>query len=561
MSEQPARSTKGRLGDRLVALGKLTDEELQVALKEQRRFHRPLGEIVVSLGFVAEEDVSRLLAEEMGFGFVTANEVDPDPLILSAVDPEFVREVGAFPLSLHDGVLRIVMLDPGDPRRVAAVRERFPYALEFSLTTARDLDALARRYLQSNTCHVAELLGGLDGEREAGFPVEAVANAILVDAINRHATDIHIEPEERVSRLRYRVDGILQSGESLPATATAAIVSRFKVLSNLDVSERRRPQDGRLRFQQDDRRVDLRVSIMPSTHGENLVMRVLDAGGSTGIPRLGRVGLPSGVQSLLHTITRRPHGLFLVTGPTGSGKTTTLYAMLGEVDAMRRKVATIEDPVEYRQPLLRQSQVDRSIEFDFEQGLRSLLRQDPDVVLVGEIRDPQTAEMAVRASLTGHLVLSTLHTNTAVGVVPRLLDMGLEPYLLEDTLIGAMSQRLVRTNCPSCIERSAATDAERAWLGVDAAVLARGLGCDACDHTGYLGRTCIQEMFLTDEVTGAAIRRSAGADEVAQLAQASGYRPMEEDGKRLVRAGETTMEEILRVGRGHRLTRSEREVV
>ena len=559
MKPEPTR--RGRMGDRLVAQGALTEEELQVALKEQRRHHRPLGEILTSLGFVSEEEVTRLLAEDMGLPFLRAGEIDPDPLLLSALDPGFVRESCSFPFALRDGVLWIAMLDPGDPGRLGLVRERFPYRLEISLTTERDLEALTRRHLQAKGSLVAELLASVESGEEGEFPTEEIAKAILTDAINRHATDIHIEPEERVARLRYRVDGILQAGESLPVAVTPAIVSRFKVIANLDVSERRRPQDGRIQMLENERQIEMRVSIMPTRNGENMVLRVLDGMGGGGVVSLGRVGLPPRTQSLLQTIIGRPHGLFLVTGPTGSGKTTTLYAMLSEIDAMRRKVATIEDPIEYTLPLLRQSQVDRSVGFDFENGLRSLLRQDPDVVLVGEIRDEQTAAMAVRASLTGHLVLSTLHTNTAVGVVPRLLDMGLQPYLIEDTLIGAMSQRLVRTNCPSCLERTSATEEESAWLGVDGAVLAHGAGCDACDQTGYMGRTCIQEMFLVDETSGAAIRRGAGADELVSLARDAGYRPMEEDGKRLVRAGTTTMAEVLRVGRGHRLVESEREAV
>ena len=557
MSSQP--NALGRLGDRLVALGKLSDEQLQVALKEQRRFHRPVGEIVVSLGFVAEEDVTRLLAEDMGLAFVAAAECEPDPLILSAVDPEFVRASGAFPYQLRDGVLKVVMLDPGDPRRVALVRERFPYRLELALTTGRDLDALTRRYLQASSCHLSDALADMESLDDPGLSVEKIADAILTDAINRHATDIHIEPEENLARLRYRIDGMLQSGESLPAAITPAIVSRFKVIAKLDVSERRRPQDGRIRISLGEQALELRVSIMPSTHGENLVLRILDSAAGGGVPRLAAMGINPHTQSILKTITQRPHGLFLVTGPTGSGKTTTLYGMLGMVDALRRNVATIEDPVEYQMPLLRQSQVDPSIGFTFHEGLRSLLRQDPDVILIGEIRDEETANMAVKASMTGHLVLSTLHTNSALGAVPRLVDIGIESYLVEDSLIGAMGQRLVRKVCGECAEERALTEEETNWFGENPPLLVRqGAGCERCNDTGLHGRTAIIELFMPDDAMAEAIRKGGSHGMLESLALESGFSPLEEDGKRLVAEGVTTMNEVMRVSASHRLSEAER---
>lgn len=555
-------TTKGRIGDRLIDKGRLTDEQLQVALSEQRRFHRPLGEILVSIGFVTQEDVTELLAEDHGLEFRVAEGLEPDPLVLSASDADFVRESLSFPYALVDGTLRALTSDPGNPARMALLRQRFPYPLELAVTTEDELLKLIRYHLQAKISCVAEVLSEVrDGyaTQSSAFPVERVAEALLLDGIHRNATDIHIEPEEHVARLRFRIDGILQGGENLPGWVTPAIVSRIKVLSHLDISERRRPQDGRLRMEVGDRTIDMRVSIMPTNHGENVVLRILDS--TAGVLRLNHLGLGVEHQRLLQTVSDRPHGMFLVTGPTGSGKTTTLYAMLSQIDAVHRKVATVEDPIEYRLPLLRQSQVDPAIGFDFSQGLRSLLRQDPDVILVGEIRDRETADMAVKASMTGHLVLSTLHTNSAPGAVARLVDMGIESFLVEDSLIGSMSQRLVRRVCPACTEEVIASEEELEWLGEDAALLRRGRGCERCDGSGYQGRIAIVELFFPDATTAEAMREGAELRRLESLAVEGGYLPMEEDGRRLVREGVTTMEDVLRVTRSLRLTRREREGV
>ncbi len=552
-------ATKMRLGDRLVACGLLSEAQLDAALGEQRRAHRPLGEILIRLGFVAERDVARLVAEDLGLELLGADDVEPDPLVVASLDPAFVREAGAFPFATRDGSLRVAMVDPENPAKLDAVRARFPQPLEIALTTRGDLEELLRLNVQARSSRVAELLADAAlefGDTAAALPIEELVDAILLDGIHRGATDVHIEPEERVTRVRYRIDGLLQPGENLPATATAAVVSRIKILARLDISERRRPHDGRLRMRLDDRDVDLRVSILPCTDGENVVLRVLDRPGVA--LQLDSLGVAPDVQRVLERVTERAHGLFLVTGPTGSGKTTTLYAMLSMIDAMSRNVATIEDPVEYHLPLLRQSQVDPAIGFTFDQGLRSLLRQDPDVILVGEIRDRETADMAVRAAMTGHLVLATLHANSALGAIPRLVDIGVEPFLLEDALIATVAQRLVRKSCAACARPAEVTDAERAWLGDDVGEPLRGRGCERCGQTGFRGRTTTLELFLPSAETAEPIRRGASQDELEEIALRGGFVPMIEDGKRLVRAGVTTMDEVLRVSRGHRFAETER---
>ena len=552
---------KGRLGDRLIDKGWITPEQLDLALGEQRRAHRPLGEILLSLSFVSDEKIASLLAEDLGLPFKHASEVSPDPLLCASVDADFVRQTQAFPVRLEAGALQVLMADPDDPQKVSIVRKRFPYTLEIAVTTETDLLRLVRSHLPREEGRVAELFTVLDDPTRTveDFPVERMTNAVLLDGIHRGAADVHVEPDERVTRVRYRIDGILRQGENLPAKATAAIVSRIKILAGLDISERRRPQDGRIRMNVDERNVDMRVSVMPCAHGENVVVRILDR--ASGGTRLQELGLSPTIQRHLHCVTERSHGLFLVTGPTGSGKTTTLYSMLQTVDAVRRNVATIEDPIEFQIPLLRQSQIDPSIGFGFAEGLRSLLRQDPDVILVGEIRDFETADMAVKASMTGHLVFSTLHTNTSFGAVPRLSDIGVDPFLIEDALIGVLAQRLVRTLCALCSEPTELSAADRAWLGDDVGKPKSAHGCDRCAGTGFAGRIAITELFLPDDAIAEAIHARASAKVLYDLACKRGFRSMEDDGKDKVRAGLTTRQEVMRVNHGHRLTEDELEDV
>ncbi len=548
---------KGRLGDRLLDKGLVTKTQLEVALAEQRRAHRPLGEILISLGFANQEQIVALLAEDLGLQFLHASDVQPDPLILSALDAHFVRETMAFPIRLDGGELLTLMVEPDDPMRVSAVRSRFPYPLKLAITTEREIQSLLKDHLRATPAHLAQIFKDLASEKSGeDAPIERITEAMLLDGIHRGGTDIHIEPDERVTRVRYRIDGILVSGESLPTDITSAVISRIKILSGLDISERRRPQDGRMRFTADDRVIDMRVSIMPSVDGENVVIRVLDK--SSGTVDLGRLGLTEHQRRQLLLISDRSHGLFLVTGPTGSGKTTTLYSILGRIDALRRNVATIEDPVEYRMPLLRQSQVDHSIGFGFKEGLRSLLRQDPDCVLVGEIRDAETADMAIKASMTGHLVFSTLHTNSAIGAIPRLVDIGVDAFLLEESLIGVLAQRLVRKVCSGCATPVEPTEEDVRWLDGDTGRMSRGLGCDRCGGSGYAGRTVIAELLLPDEEMAAAIRSGAGSAEMGRIAAGIGFRDLTADGKSKVRAGATTRAEIERVNRSHRLNREER---
>lgn len=545
-----------RLGDLLLERGLLTQRQLEVALAEQRRAYRPLGAILTSLGFLQPRRLAELLSEQMEIPLLNAADVIPDPLLLAAVDQAFVREAGAMPVGMRGEMLEVAMVDPLDMEKVAHVRERFPMPLAFAAITEDDLLSLARQYLPSVNSRVAELLGAFErGAAEVReTPIEELTAALLEDGIRRGATDVHVEPEENVARVRYRVDGLLTAGESLPRAVTDAVISRLKILSRLDISERRRPQDGRMRLEVDRQRYELRVSTRPVADGENVVLRVLDR--TSGGKRLVDLGFSPERAAILEQVAQRPHGLFLVTGPTGSGKSTTLYALLGAVDAMRLNVATIEDPIEYRMPLVRQSQVDAAVGFGFQEGLRSLLRQDPDVILVGEIRDTETASMAVRASMTGHLVMTTLHTNSAIGAIPRLSDLGIEPYLVEDALIGVLAQRLVRRLCNHCSVPAEPTLEEARWLGGDTAGLRHARGCTSCGGSGYGGRISMSELFLPDETMEQALREGTDLPTLRNLAKAAGFVGMESDGQRLVRLGFTTRDEVVRVCRSHRFDRT-----
>jgi type II secretory ATPase GspE/PulE/Tfp pilus assembly ATPase PilB-like protein len=546
------QGSRALLGARLVARGALTEEQLALALGEQRRAHRPLGEILLALGFVAEEDVARLRAEDHGLAFAPGGDLRPDPALCAGLDTEFVQRAGALPLARTALGFRVAITEPDDPERLQLVRARFPGELELVLTTRAGLARAARDVLPSEPRGVARLLD--EGGAEAS--VELLVQALLEDAIRAGATDLHLEPEAHLVRVRWRIDGLLAGAESLPRELALPVTTRLKILAGLDIAERRRPQDGRMRVVLDGRAVDLRVALLPCADGENVAVRILDRHGTA--TSLGDLGLAPRQVELLRRVAERPHGLFLVTGPTGAGKTTTLYALLAGIDALARNVVTIEDPIEVRLPLVRQTQIDPGAGLDFGAGLRGILRQDPDVILVGEIRDRETAEMALRAALTGHLVLSTLHTSSALGALPRLSDLGVDPLLVEDALIGVLGQRLVRRLCSACAVPATPGARERAWLGEPIGTPRDARGCERCGGRGWRGRIALAELFLPDDACAAALRARASVAELAPLARAAGFVPLLEGARELVRAGITTRTEVERVCRSHRLEVGER---
>ena len=381
-------------------------------------------------------------------------------------------------------------------------------------------------------------------EQEDDAPIIRLINALLAEAIREGASDIHIETFERDLIVRFRVDGVMREVVRPKRALASLLVSRIKVMARLDIAEKRVPQDGRISLRVGGREVDIRVSTMPASNGERVVLRLLDK--QAGRLRLDSLGMDPERLGQLQGIVHKPHGIFLVTGPTGSGKTTTLYASLAELSTQTINILTVEDPIEYNLPGIGQTQVNTKADMTFARGLRAILRQDPDVVMVGEIRDLETAEIAVQASLTGHLVMSTLHTNTAVGAVTRLADMGVEPFLLSSSLVGILAQRLVRVVCPDCKQRRPATVTENAFLGEESAMVWEGVGCEQCGHTGYRGRTGIYELIVVDETMRQLIHDRASEHELTRHARTRSQ-SIRDDGKDKILNGTTTVEEVLRV--------------
>ncbi len=537
--ERPAR----RLGERLIGRNLLTEAQLQVGLKEQRRTGEPLGSILVSLGFVQEEDLARLLVEDVGVEFVSLREVRPERDLIEPFELDFLRSRLFLPLRRGPQGVEVVMANPSDIYAADAIQQALQEPVVVKGATQTEvLDAIAKE------AHLRRREGEDEEDPSDEAAVDAVESMIL-RAIELGATDLHIEPEEKLVRVRYRVDGVLEPGENFPVALCRAIVTRIKILSGMDITENRAPQDGRLAWDGPYGRVDIRVSVLPCVQGETIVCRLLDHSGN--VTRPERLGLPRSLAQRLRELVRRPHGVFYVTGPTGSGKSTTLYALLATLDPMERKICTVEDPVEYRLPLIRQCQVDADSGRDFGSALRALLRQDPDVILLGETRDLETAQITIRAALTGHLVMSTLHTTTALGAVARLRDMGVEPFLISSSLSGVLGQRLLRKLCKACrVETPVPALHGRLFTDAGLPIPERTFeprGCEACSERGYQGRQGIFEFLDVNERLREAIARNAPSPELSEIAHRAGYRTMFESALQLIVDGETSLSEVLRV--------------
>jgi general secretion pathway protein E len=538
--------------------GLVAAETLARALLVQEESGERLDAVLTRLGLVSEQALAETLAQAAGARLATAQDFPAEAVARDAVSPRFLREVKAVPLSLDEAGAQVAFVDPLD----AFPRQALAYALQRPVTPlaarAGDVEAaLDRLYGPAQALAAAdeaEEADEADLERlkdlASDAPVVRAVNSLIGRAAEEHASDIHVEPSEDGLKIRFRVDGALQDREFLPSHLKAAFVSRIKVLANLNIAERRLPQDGRMRLAVRGHEIDLRVATSPTIHGESVVMRLLDRSHlSLDFDTLGfdQDMLPSFLE-----ILNRPHGIVLVTGPTGSGKTTTLYTSLSALNTPNRKILTVEDPIEYRLAGISQTQINPQIGLSFATALRSFLRQDPDVMMVGEIRDLETAQVAVQAALTGHTILSTLHTNSAAAAVTRLLDMGMEPFLLTSTLNAVLAQRLVRRLCPSCRAPHQATARELLSAGItsDAPVeLWRPVGCAACNHTGFKGRLAILELLPVDDAAAKQVLARAEAREIERTAVANGMRTMLQDGLAKARAGRTTLDEVLRVTR------------
>lgn len=552
-------STQKPLGQRLIELGLITEAQLNLALREQKRDGGYLGEVLVKLGFLSQDALTNNLALETQTRVVDVLNTVVDDEVLGMVPYIMAKQLKVLPISQDEGVLTVALADAFNVVAIDTLEKKTGLQVEIvSAAEADILETIERHYAQGSSIDdtVETLLRdgtGLDeeeGREESSMP--RLVDQIIALGIKNRATDIHIEPEEKIMRIRMRVDGVLRQEVLVPSVLRPALTARIKLMADMDVTEKRVPQDGRIRFLFGRREVDLRVSSLPTNHGESVVMRILESADTR--PNFRQLGLGEQEFRQVHEVIERPFGMVLVTGPTGSGKTTTLYSSLGEIDAIKRSVFTLEDPVEYSMPMVRQTQIKEDVGMTFASGLRSLLRQDPDVILVGEIRDQETAQLATRAALTGHLVFSTLHTNNAVGAIARLADMGVEPYLLPAALTAVIGQRLLRSICPHCKTPIPNSDQVLDELSFDTsryqgAQLYKGEGCDQCRGLGYVGRRAIYEVLVLNDNFHDPIMHGAPASELQQLAEDAGMCSMLHDGMRKACAGLTTVEEVLRVVR------------
>ncbi|WP_233188775.1 GspE/PulE family protein [Hydrogenovibrio sp. SC-1] len=547
------------LGDRLVHDGYITEDQLRVALKEQKLTGKKLGEVLITLGFISEDVSREVVGDAVGFSSMSIKGVVPDVNALQLISESFARSHQVMPISLTADHLKVAMSSPDDIllldkikrhikqsiriEPILVVENEIQYAIDLFYGYELSIDGILR---ELETGEVEGVLS--DEQNEYSQPMVRLMDNILTDAVKKGASDIHFEPEEYYIRIRYRIDGVLQQIRLLHKSFWSALVVRLKVMSSLDLTEQRTPQDGRMNLLVHGREIDFRVSSLPSTHGENFVLRILDR--DKGIISLDDLGLDPNSLRELRLMLSRPTGILLVTGPTGSGKTTTLYSMLHEINDVGVNIMTLEDPVEYPMDMVRQTAINEEIGMGFAAGIRALIRQDPDIILIGEIRDGETAEMALRAAMTGHQVFATLHANTAIGAIPRLLDIGVPRSILAGNVIGILAQRLTRRLCPKCKEAYEPDTFEKKLLGVaenDSLILYRAKGCSACNHVGYKGRLAILETLRFNDELDELLLAEASQHKILEHAMENGYTTMLHNALRRVRAGDTSLEEISRI--------------
>ena len=544
-----------RLGEMLIGRGLISDDELNQALELQKERRDKLGKILIDLGYVAQREVLAALSEQLSVRVVTLEGPPPVSPETERLSARFLRQFRCIPTGFDDSTLALAMADPLDFETIAAVRHVTGLKVTPLLAAEQEiLDSVDRYYGDAARPDASNSTGLVDETTEAGedlehlrdmaseAPVIRLVNAMVASAVEKRASDIHIEPFEKEFRIRFRVDGVLQQQESPPRELKAAIISRVKLMAKLNIAERRLPQDGRIKIRTLGREVDLRVSTLPTLYGESVVMRLLDRSAGD-FYDLRKLGFTDSMFSLMEHFAQLPHGIFLVTGPTGSGKSTTLYSALKRINLADRKIITIEDPVEYQMDGINQIHVNTQIGLTFASGLRHIVRQDPDVIMVGEIRDRETADVGIRAALTGHLVFSTLHTNDAPSAITRLTDMGVENYLLTSSLVAVLAQRLVRVICPQCKR----PDGERLAPNGNMVPTSRGAGCEHCFQTGYRGRVGIFEMMQLNDEIRKLIMKNEDASALTDAARRNGMITLREDGWGKIAAGVTTVDEVMRV--------------
>src|SRR3972149_2274594 len=569
--------TPGLLGELLLNDGVIDADALKLGIEKQAKTGERLGAALVSLGLLSEKDMLRILSSQIGIPFLLPHEYPQTPPQMERrPSVKFLKQYCVVPVERKGGVLKVAAADPLDPYPKEALRTSTGLDIETVLGGEKDiLDAIEADYGAGAATFekIIEGMGEKDGhaalwetedveqlkDMASEAPIINLVNMLIAGAVERRASDIHIEPFEDMLHIRYRVDGILYQVESLPKRLQAAIASRIKIMAKLNIAERRLPQDGRIKTKAAGKEMDIRVSTIPTLFGESVVMRLLDP---NSVFSLDSLGFSDANRNAFVDLIAQPHGMILVTGPTGSGKSTTLYAAISKIDTVEKKAITIEDPVEYKLDGVNQIQVKPKIGLTFANGLRSIVRQDPDVIMVGEIRDTETADIAIHSALTGHLILSTLHTNDAPGAVARLIDMGVESYLISSSLLGVLAQRLVRGICSLCKEpyspsgdvmRRVSVELDRALsfngngAGRSALELYRGTGCVHCDNTGYRGRTAIFELMPITDGLKQLIVEKRGANVLRLKAMEEGMVTLREDGWGKVLKGITTVDEVSRV--------------
>jgi len=543
---------KKQLGQILVEAGKISEDQLIEALRYKRDHNMYLGKAIINMGLLSEKGIAQTLSDQLELPYLDLLEYEVQPESIKLVDEKFAREHCLIPLFFIDNMLTIAISDPLNIEAIDNLRQKQGMDLNLVLSTESDIEQCIELYYGSSR-YLADGDGKtrqqvVSREIDEETQVTRALNMFLNESIKIGASDIHIEPRETDVRIRYRVDGVLQQYYTVPKSSMSALISRVKILSDMDIAESRKPQDGRFSYRNEDKEIDLRVSSFPTPDGEKVVLRLLDD--SRGKIELYKLGFMDDILEQWRETIHISNGIILVSGPTGSGKTTTLYASLNVINSVEVNIITIEDPIEYKLENINQSQVNLKAGWTFSEALRSMLRQDPDIILVGEMRDVLTIELAIRASLTGHLVFSTIHTNDAASSFTRLLDMGIDPYLVSSTVRAVLSQRLIRLLCPRCKKSVKPTEKIINSLGIQGEFngsLYEPVGCVHCRNSGYFGRVGIFELLLLDQEIAKCVVNRTNAREIEEIAVRNGMKTLYEAGLRYVMNGKTSVPEIMRV--------------
>ncbi len=550
-----------KLGKLLIDYNLITQEQFDQALRIHEHSNKRIGEILIDLGFITENQLVQVLEFQLGVPHMDLTKYDIDQRLIRYIPESIARRHRVVPIEKHGNVLKVAMADPLDIFAIDDIKLNARCKIEALIASVSEIDkAIDRLYtvkgLADETLEVSSLPENPEDLQVAELrrlvedaPIVRLTNLLIRQAVQQRASDIHIEPLKEEVRVRYRIDGVLHEFRTLPKNNQPALISRLKIMAGLDIAERRKPQDGRMELKHTEGDIDIRVSTVPTIYGEKVVLRILNK--KSQLLDIDLLGFS--VRNKLHfeQILKKPYGIVLVTGPTGSGKSTTLFAALNKLNDVSKNISTVEDPVEYQLEGVNQIQVNRKADLTFASILRSILRQDPDIIMIGEIRDSETASIAVKAALTGHLVLSTIHTNDAPSAITRLIDMGVEPYLMASSLIGVVAQRLVRKICPVCKERFEPSGEMRLYLGEEVGqqiqYLYRGKGCSECSNTGYQGQIAIHEILIPERQIRALITQNRSTDEIRDVAIANGLMTLKMDGIEKAIKGLTSLEEIMRV--------------